>query len=84
MVTWMDKAAYRPFKVEYYDRKNALLKTLAITGYNQYLGQFWRAGEMHMINHQSGKSTLLYWSDYQFQIGLTDRDFNKNSLKRAR
>ena len=84
MVSWMDKEAYRPFKVEYYDRKNALLKTLTITDYKQYLDQFWRAGEMHMINHQSGKSTLLYWSDYQFQIGLTDRDFNKNSLKRAR
>jgi outer membrane lipoprotein-sorting protein len=84
MVSWMDKEAYRPFKVEYYDRKNALLKTLTITGYNQYLGQFWRAGEMHMINHQSGKSTQLYWSDYQFQVGLMDKDFNKNSLKRAR
>jgi outer membrane lipoprotein-sorting protein len=84
MVSWMDKEAYRPFKVEYYDRKNALLKTLTITDYKQYLDQFWRAGEMHMINHQSGKSTLLYWSDYQFQVGLTDRDFNKNSLKRAR
>ncbi len=83
MVSWMNKEAYRPLKMEYYDRKNALLKTLTITGYNQYLGQFWRAGEMHMVNHQSGKSTLLYWSDYQFQVGLTDRDFNKNSLKRA-
>jgi len=83
MVSWMDKEEYRPFKVEYYDRKNALLKTLTITGYNQYLGQFWRAGEMHMVNHQSGKSTLLYWSDYQFRVGLTDSDFNTNSLKRA-
>jgi hypothetical protein len=84
MVSWMDKEEYRPLKMEYYDRKNALLKTLTITDYNQYLGRFWRAGEMHMINHQSGKSTLLYWSDYQFRVGLTERDFNKNSLKRAR
>ncbi len=84
MVTWMDKEEYRPLKVEYYDRKNALLKTLTITGYTQYLGQFWRAGEMQMINHRSGKSTILFWTDHTFRAGLTDRDFNKNSLKRAR
>jgi len=84
MVSWMDKEEYRPLKVEYYDRKNDLLKTLIIKGYNQYLGQFWRAGEMYMVNHQSGKSTKLYWSDYQFRVGLTADDFNQNSLKRAR
>jgi len=83
-VSWMDKEEYRPLKMEYYDRKNALLKTLTITGYNQYLGQFWRAGEMYMVNHQNGKSTKLYWSDYQFRVGLTADDFNQNSLKRAR
>jgi hypothetical protein len=37
-----------------------------------------------MINHQTGKSTSLLWKDYQFGTGLTDRDFDKNSLKRAR
>ena len=83
-VSWMDKEEYRPLKVEYYDRKNDLLKTLTITGYRQYLGRFWRAGEMYMVNHQSGKSTILYWSEYQFRDGLTDNDFNQNSLKRAR
>ena len=83
-VSWMDKEEYRPLKVEYYDRKNDLLKTLTITGYRQYLGRFWRAGEMYMVNHQSGKSTKLNWSDYQFRVGLTADDFNQNSLKRAR
>jgi outer membrane lipoprotein-sorting protein len=83
-VIWLDKAQYRPLKIEYYDRKNTLLKTLTIKHYRQYLGKFWRAGEMHMFNHQSGKSTLLYWTRYQFRTGLTDSDFNKNSLKRAK
>lgn len=82
-VTWMDKQEYRPLRVQYYDRKNALLKTLTITGYRQYLGRFWRAGEMHMVNHQNGKSTILSWSDYQFRVGLTENDFNQNSLKRV-
>lgn len=83
-VIWLDKAQYRPLKIEYYDRKNTLLKTLNVKHYQQYLGKFWRADEMYMLNHQSGKSTALYWTRYQFRTGLTDDDFNKNSLIRAK
>ena len=39
---------------------------------------------MNMVNHQTKKETLLNFADYKFQTGLTDRDFNKASLKRAR
>lgn len=83
-VVWMDKAEYRPLKVEYYDRKDSLLKTLVFRGYRQYLNKFWRADEMEMDNLQSGKRTVLGWSDYRFKTGLGERDFDSNSLKRAR
>jgi hypothetical protein len=39
---------------------------------------------MKMVNHQTGKSTDLSWKNYQFKTGLSDSDFNKNTLKRAR
>ncbi|MBW9268396.1 MAG: outer membrane lipoprotein-sorting protein [Candidatus Thiodiazotropha sp. (ex. Lucinisca nassula)] len=81
---WVDKERYIPIKIDYYDRKNVLLKTLVFHGYQQYLDQYWRADEMFMENHQTGKSTLLTWKQYDFRSGLTDADFNKNSLKRAR
>jgi outer membrane lipoprotein-sorting protein len=83
-IVWMDKGIYHPLKVEFYDRKNALLKTLEFKGYQQYLGKYWRADGMEMNNHQNGKSTLLTFSDYKFNNGFTDRDFDRNSLKRAR
>ncbi len=83
-VAWINKAEYRPEKVVFYDRKNTLLKTLTYDGYRQYLDKFWRAEQMFMENHQTGKSTELTWSDYQFRTGLKNRDFNKNSLKRAK
>lgn len=83
-VGWINKKEYRPEKIVFYDRKNALLKTLTYDGYKQYLGKYWRADKMHMENHQTGKSTTLTWSNYKFKTGLEDRDFNKNSLKRAR
>jgi len=81
---WIDKVEYRSQKVEFYDRKNSLLKTLTFSDYNKYIGKFWRASKLDMVNHQSGKSTSLSWENYQFQKGLNEKDFNKNALKRAR
>ncbi|MCR4346083.1 MAG: outer membrane lipoprotein-sorting protein [Sulfuricaulis sp.] len=81
---WIDQAEYRPWKIDFYDRKDSLLKTLVWRGYRQYLGKYWRADEMFMQNHQNGKSTLLKWRDYKFRAGLKDADFNESSLKRAR
>ncbi|RDH88431.1 MAG: outer membrane lipoprotein-sorting protein [endosymbiont of Escarpia spicata] len=83
-MVWVDKAEYIPLKIELYDRKKALLKTLEFKSYKQYLDRYWRASEMFMQNHQTGKSTLLTWEDYKFRTGLKSSNFGKNSLKRAR
>lgn len=83
-VTWLDKEAYRLQRVDYYDRKETLLKTLTVRDYTQYQDRFWRASEMHMENHQNGKSTTLRFLDYQFGTGLTERQFDQNSLKNVR
>ncbi len=83
-ITWTDKKEYRVLKMEYYDRKQSLLKTLITEDHQQYLNKYWRPGMMHMVNHQTGKSTTLLWKNYQFHTGLTDKDFNSTSLKRAR
>ncbi len=83
-VSWIEKERYIMLKVDYYDRKNALLKTLVPSEYEQYLDKFWRPLRMEMTNHQSGKSTTLTFANYKFQTGLKDADFNKNALKRMR
>ncbi len=83
-IAWLDKEHYRVIKVEYYDRKNALLKTLTVSDYRRYLDRYWRAHRMDMVNHQTGKSTTLLWNDYRFGNGYTDRDFDQNTLKRIR
>jgi outer membrane lipoprotein-sorting protein len=82
-VTWIDKAMYQPLKVDFYDRKGDLLKTLTFHGYKQYLNQYWRPERMEMENHITKKSTTLIWENYVFGNGFTDRDFDQNSLKLA-
>ncbi|MFQ5899160.1 MAG: outer membrane lipoprotein-sorting protein [Candidatus Methylomirabilia bacterium] len=83
-VIWMERKTYRPFRIDYYDRKGALLKTLTVGGYRVYLRKHWRAKKFVMRNHQTGKSTELIWQHYRFRTGLSGRDFNKSSLRRVR
>ncbi|MCK5812617.1 MAG: outer membrane lipoprotein-sorting protein, partial [Cocleimonas sp.] len=81
-IGWMDAKEYRPVKVEFYDRKGSKMKTLTSSGYQQYLGKYWRPSIMNMQNHLTGKSTVLRWTNYKFRTGLSKRDFNKNALAR--
>lgn len=83
-VIWVDQQMYQPLKIDFYDRKDSHLKTLTYHDYKQYLDQYWRPHRMEMANHQTGKSTSLFWMDYKFKTGLTDRDFDQSALKRAR
>lgn len=84
VVTWVDKENYRTLKAEFYDRKKSHLKTLVAKDFKLYVDKFWRPLEMEMVNHQTGRSTVLKQSNIKFNVGLTDDDFTNNSLKRAR
>jgi outer membrane lipoprotein-sorting protein len=81
---WIDKAEYRTQRIDYYDRKGSLLKTQRFFDYKLYLDQYWRAHTQTMENVQTGKSTTLKWTNFQFKTGLTDKDFQKDDLKRLR
>jgi len=83
-LAWIDQAEYRIVKVEFYDRKNSLLKTLTYSGYQEYIDYFWRPDEMFMENHQTGKETTLKWSNYKLKTDVSERDFNSNALPRLR
>lgn len=81
---WIDKQHYRTLKIDFYDRKGALLKTLTQNRHRLYLDKYWRAEQFNMVNHQTYKVTDLIWKNYEFQTGLSDADFNRNSLMRIR
>jgi predicted RND superfamily exporter protein len=83
-LVWIDSTHWRTEKIEYYDRKNELLKTLVYSGYRQYPNNKWRADTMFMSNHQTGKSTILQWDDITLGVDLSSRDFDRNALKRIR
>ncbi len=83
-VAWIDQEIFQLRRVDFFDRKGELLKTLLLEDYREYLGYVWRAHTLKMTNHQTGKSTDFVYSDYTFKVGLDDADFVKGALKRIR
>lgn len=80
-VTWIDTKELRTVKIDYYERKGELLKTLTQSGFKLYKGKFWRADIGKMINHINGKSTVMASSNFQFGAGLAASEFDANSLQ---
>ncbi len=83
-IQWLDQGEYRSQKIEFYDRKGDLLKTLHSEGYRQYVSQFWRPDLIRMENHQTGKSTDLFFEDWRLQTGQPASLFSPARLKRQR
>ncbi|MBY0475342.1 MAG: outer membrane lipoprotein-sorting protein [Nitrosomonas sp.] len=83
-IGWVDQTVYQARKIEYYDRKGSLLKTQLFEDYKLYDDKFWRAHVWRMENHQTGKSTNLFYKDYKFNLGLKDGDFVTGALSRQR
>jgi len=78
-LSWIDQDVYQVRRVEFYDRRGDLLKTLELRDYRDYDG-VWRAQRLEMVNHQTGKSTDLVYGDYAFGVGLDDDDFERGRL----
>ncbi len=84
LLTWYDQTTYRPRQIDYYDHDQAVMKRLNLRDYKLHHDKFWRPHQLVMENHKTGKTTILTYRDYVFGQGLSDRDFNPNTLKSIR
>jgi Outer membrane lipoprotein-sorting protein len=82
-VSWIDTTDYLFRKIEFYNQDDRLLKTLTLTNY-QRQSDHWRAHQLLMVNHQTGRSTKLDVSDVKFRTGLTEADFTEDAMERLR
>lgn len=80
-VVFVDTEHYRIHKIDYYDRRNVLLKTLLLSGYEPF-DTFWRARQWNMYNHQTGKATLITWTKRTLQAEYKLADFHKSAIMR--
>ncbi len=83
-ILWLEASTRRPLKLEYFDRKETLLKTLSYGEWQSYESKFDRAHRWTMQNHQTGKVTSLRFENFKFQNGFSESDFSQAKLKRVR
>lgn len=83
-LVWLDKDHFRIWKIEYFDKKGLHLKTMTASDFNRYLGKYWRPGLRSMVNHVTGKTTDLVFSDFVFQSDLDVSTFTKTALQKVR
>lgn len=79
-VVWMDKEFMNPVKIEYYDRKNELLKVAVFEAYKK-IGKHWRFGTIRMDNVQTKKKSVLTWENRQLGVKLPPESFDSARLE---
>ena len=85
MVSWISKTYHNPLKVEYYDRKNELLKIAEFKGYKAYTvkgRKIYRSHEIHMNNVQTKKKSSFIWIKRKLGLSYRDKEFKKGRLKK--
>ena len=83
-VAWIDQQDFQVRRVEFYDRRGDLLKTLTLRDYRRYHEKYWRAQELLMVNHKTAKETDFLFSEFEFGAGLKDGNFDRSGLTRLR
>lgn len=84
LVAHIDTAAYRTQRIEFYDRRDALLKVLDFAGYRQYRGRFWRPQTLTMENRKTGRTTVLRYGPWTLGAGLSEATFDEQNLRNLR
>lgn len=79
-IVWMDKEYLNALKIEYYDRKNELLKVAAFEGYAK-VGKYWRWKVIRMENLQTKKKSVLTWENRQLGVTLPPQTFDSARLE---
>jgi hypothetical protein len=79
-VVWFDKEYNNVLRIDYYDRKNELLKTGTFSDY-QAFGKFWRMGKIAMNNVQTNKRSVLTFAKRELGTALDARLFESKALE---
>lgn len=73
-----------PIKIEYYDRREELLKIAEFEDFEKFeVGDetFHRASKIHMKNQQTRKESIFEWKDRKLGVKHSPADFQQRSLR---
>lgn len=83
MVVHISKKYASAVKVDYYNRRDELLKTAESSDWEEFkVGKkaMYRANTIHMKNIQTKKESLIKWDNRKLGVKFAEREFNKNNI----
>jgi outer membrane lipoprotein-sorting protein len=78
---WIDKATSLMLRTDFYDKKGTLLKRYTATDIRKVGGNFYRAHQIELVNHQSGNRTEVIYTDFVINQGVDASLFSKTYLE---
>ena len=78
-VIWIDQEWNEPLKIEYYDRKNTLLKEAIFSGHKAFKKIF-RPMQIHIKNVQTKKESIFEWKTRSLYKKWNASGFQSNAL----
>ena len=72
----------RSRKIDFFDRKGQLLKTIYFEDYQFYNNKIWNADTFKVENHQTKNVTLYKWINRELDVEINPKDFEKSNLLR--
>lgn len=81
LVMWVERESFVPVTVEFYDKKDALVRRLTSSGIEK-IGGYWIAREREMADLASGHRTRMVLSSIRFDTNLSDDLFSTRYLER--
>jgi hypothetical protein len=80
LAVYLDPATYQPRKVEFFNTRGEVLKSLSLSGYKAYAGRSgWRPHKLDMLNHLTGRRTVLEFDVFR-PASVDAAAFNSNRL----
>lgn len=85
MVMYISKEKMSPLKIEYFDRREELLKIAEFSNFKKYTikdksREMWRSNKIHMKNVQTQKESIFEWENRELGVSLLERDFSQSAL----
>ncbi len=78
-VVYLDKEYNHPVKVEYYDRKQELLKVGVFSNFKK-VKSWWFYDKIHISNVQTKKQSVLSWKNRKVEVKFPRGAFNSKKL----
>ncbi len=78
---WVDQEYWLPLRIEYYDRRDRLLKTMVQGGIENVDG-IWTATKLIMETPRRKSKTRMQYFNVDYNVGLSDDAFEQGALKR--